>query len=204
VGLAGVTGNGQEALAEVLRGLVAPSKGELRRRSDRIAFIPEDRARDGLAMKLSVADNLMVYRHRDAAFRSKGRIAERAVSNFVQQAVERTGVALHSIAAPAQSLSGGNQQKLVIAREFDRQPDLVVAHNPYRGLDVAAAAAVRQLILRARDAGAGVLLISPDLEDLFDIANRIMFLSNGQVSESIDPRSTTLHALGSLLGGGLS
>jgi len=111
---------------------------------------------------------------------------------------------LSTIAAPATSLSGGNQQKLVIAREFDREPDLIVAHNPYRGLDVVATAAVRQLILRVRLAGAGVVLISPDLDDLFDVSDRIIFLSNGRVSGSIDPRSTTVHALGSLLGGDLS
>jgi simple sugar transport system ATP-binding protein len=204
VGVAGVVGNGQEALAEILRGLVAPKSGELRRLSDRIAFVPEDRARDGLAMSLSIADNFMVYRHGDPAFRANGRLLERAVANFVKQATAQAGVVLSSIGAPAISLSGGNQQKLVIAREFDRQPDLVVAHNPYRGLDVAATAAVRELILRMRSAGAGVVLISPDLDDLFDMSDRIIFLSNGRVSGSIDPRSTTVHALGSLLGGDLS
>jgi general nucleoside transport system ATP-binding protein len=204
VGVAGVVGNGQETLAEILRGLVAPSHGELRRVSDRIAFVPEDRARDGLAMSLSIADNLMVYRHGDPAFRANGRLVERAVSNFVRRAAEQVGLVLSTIAAPATSLSGGNQQKLVIAREFDREPDLIVAHNPYRGLDVVATAAVRQLILRVRLAGAGVVLISPDLDDLFDVSDRIIFLSNGRVSGSIDPRSTTVHALGSLLGGDLS
>jgi ABC-type uncharacterized transport system ATPase subunit len=204
VGVAGVVGNGQEALAEVLRGLVSPTDGELHRVSDRVAFIPEDRARDGLAMKLSIADNLMVYRHRDPTFQSNGRLVEKAVSTFVQRAIERTGVVLSSLGAPALSLSGGNQQKLFIAREFDREPDLVVAHNPYRGLDVAATVAVRQLILQMRVAGAGVVLISPDLDDLFDVSDRIIFLSNGRVSGSVDPRFTTLHELGSLLGGDLS
>jgi general nucleoside transport system ATP-binding protein len=204
IGIAGVAGNGQEKLAEVMRGLLMPSEGVFKCVSERIAFIPEDRARDGLAMALSIADNLMVYRHRDPRFRANGRLSGRAVSSFVQATVERTGVVLQSISASAASLSGGNQQKLVLAREFERQPDLIIAHNPYRGLDVAATAAVRRLLLEARDAGAAVVLISPDLDDLFDIANRIMFLSNGRLSESIDPRSTTLHALGTLLGGGWS
>jgi general nucleoside transport system ATP-binding protein len=204
VGIAGVVGNGQETLAEVLRGLAVPEGGELRHGSDRVAFVPEDRARDGLAMTLSIADNLMVYRHKDPAFRARGRLLARAVADFVQETVDRTGVALQSIGAPAKTLSGGNQQKLVIAREFDRQPDLVVAHNPYRGLDVAAAAAVRRLLLQARDAGAAIVLISPDLEDLFDISDRILFLSNGRVTGAVDPRATTLHALGNLLGGALS
>jgi ABC-type uncharacterized transport system ATPase subunit len=204
VGVAGVVGNGQEALAEVLRGLAVPTKGALRCVSPRVAFIPEDRARDGLAMNLSIADNLMVYRHRDAAFRKVGRLDGHATSDFVQKLVDGAGVVLGSATAPASSLSGGNQQKLVIAREFDRRPDLIVAHNPFRGLDVGATEAVRRLLLTARDSGAAIVLISPDLDDLFDMANRIVFLTNGRVSGSVDPRSTTVFALGSLLGGAAS
>jgi ABC-type uncharacterized transport system ATPase subunit len=201
VGIAGVVGNGQEALAEVLRGLAQPLKGELRCASRRVAFIPEDRARDGLAMTLSIADNLMVYRHRDPKFHARGRLNVRAISEFVQDLVERAGIAFRNVAASASSLSGGNQQKLVIAREFDLGPDLIVAHNPYRGLDVGAAEAVRRSLLMARDSGAAIVLISPDLDDLFDISNRIVFLSNGRVSGSVDPHSTTVHAIGTLLGG---
>ena len=201
VGIAGVVGNGQEALAEVLRGLAVPHRGQVRCVSQRVAFIPEDRARDGLAMSLSIADNVMVYRHRESDFHAGGRINGRAMSEFVRHTVSRAGVVLQNIDLPAASLSGGNQQKVVIAREFDRQPDLIVAHNPYRGLDVGAAAAVRRSLLEARNSGAGVVLISPDLDDLFDISNRIVFLSNGRVSGSVDPRSTTALALGALLGG---
>jgi general nucleoside transport system ATP-binding protein len=201
VGVAGVAGNGQEALAELLRGLASPSDGELRRIPRQVAFIPEDRARDGLAMTLSISDNAIIYRHREPPYRARGRINMRAVTEFVRELVDRAGIAIYSTAAPASSLSGGNQQKLVIAREFDRRPDLIVAHNPYRGLDVAAAEAVRRSLLDARDRGAAVVLICPDLDDLFEISNRIVFLSNGCIAGSIDPRSTTVHALGTLLGG---
>lgn len=201
VGVAGVVGNGQEALAEVLRGLVAPVQGQLRSVSRQVAFIPEDRARDGLAMTLSIIDNLMVYRHRDAMFHTVGQLNMHAISKFVRDLVGQAGVVLHSLMGPASSLSGGNQQKLVIAREFDRKPDLIVAHNPYRGLDVSATEAVRRSLLKARDAGAAVVLISPDLDDLFDVSNRIVFLSNGRITGSVDPHSTTVHALGTLLGG---
>lgn len=201
VGVAGVIGNGQEALAETLRGLVAPVQGQFRSISRRVAFIPEDRARDGLAMTLSIIDNLIVHRHRDLMFHTVGQLDMPAISRFVQDLVGQAGVVLHSLVEPAWSLSGGNQQKLVIAREFDRKPDLIVAHNPYRGLDVSATEAVRQSLLRARDSGAAVVLISPDLDDLFDISNRIVFLSNGRITGSVDPHSTTVHALGTLLGG---
>ena len=201
IGVAGVAGNGQEALAEVLRGLAVPTKGTMHRVSGRVAFIPEDRARDGLAMTMSIADNLIVYKHRDADLRVRGRLHGPAISKFVNELIDQAGVIARSAAAPASTLSGGNQQKLVIAREFDRQPDLIIAHNPYRGLDVAATEAVRRSLLQARDSGAAVVLISPDLDDLFDISNRILFLTEGRISGSVDPRSTTVLAIGALLGG---
>lgn len=201
VGIAGVAGNGQEALAELLRGLAVPETGAVRIEPRRVAFVPENRARDGLALSMSVADNLMIYRHRERPFRVGFRLNGRAISEFVRGQVQRADVALRSIAAPASSLSGGNQQKLVIARELDRGPDLIVAHNPYRGLDVGATEAVRRSLLAARDSGAGVVLISPDLDDLFEVSNRILFLSNGRISGSVDPRLTTVLALGALLGG---
>ena len=201
VGVAGVAGNGQQALAEALRGLAVPTAGKIGCISQRIAFVPEDRARDGLAMSLSIVDNLMIYRHRDPDFHKSGRLDTYAAGEFAQALVDQAGVVPRAITAAASGLSGGNQQKLVIAREFDRKPDLIVVHNPYRGLDVSAAEYVRRALLNARDEGAAVVLISPDLDDLFDICNRIVFLSNGRISESIDPRSTTVHAVGSLLAG---
>jgi simple sugar transport system ATP-binding protein len=152
-------------------------------------------------MTLSISDNLIVYRHRELQFRASGRLNVRAITKFAQDKIEQAGVVLQNVTALASSLSGGNQQKLVIAREFDVQPDLIVAHNPYRGLDVGAGEAVRRSILKARDAGAAVVLISPDLDDLFEISNRIVFLSNGRILGSVDPHSTTVHALGALLGG---
>ena len=201
VGIAGVAGNGQEALAEVLRGLAVPTRGTKRGTSGRVALIPEDRARDGLAMTMSIADNLIVYKHRDSDLRVRGRLYEPAISKFVKGLVDRAGVVARHMGAQASTLSGGNQQKLVIAREFDRKPDLIIAHNPYRGLDVAATEAVRRSLLQARDAGAAVVLISPDLDDLFDMSNRILFLTEGRISGCVDPRSTTVLAIGALLGG---
>jgi simple sugar transport system ATP-binding protein len=201
VGIAGVAGNGQEALAEVLRGLVVPTKGTMNCVSGCVAFIPEDRARDGLAMTMSIADNLIVYKHRDKDLRARWRLHGPAITKFANETMAKAGVLGRSAAAPASTLSGGNQQKLVIAREFDRKPDLIIAHNPYRGLDVAATEAVRRSLLKARDSGAAVVLISPDLDDLFDISNRILFLTEGRITGCVDPRSTNVLAVGALLGG---
>ncbi len=199
VGVAGVAGNGQELLAEVLRGLCPPTNGTFSCRSNRVAYIPEDRARDGLALGLSIADNAILYRHRERGFSHMGRLDRDAVDRFTARLCETAGVSTSSTALDSGSLSGGNQQKLVIARELDTQPDLIVAHNPYRGLDVGATEIVRKSLLDARDAGAGIVLISPDLDDLFDIADRIVFLSRGQIVGSVDPTSTGVAAVGELL-----
>jgi general nucleoside transport system ATP-binding protein len=201
VGIAGVAGNGQEALAEVLRGLCEPIDGALHRISSRVAYIPEDRARQGLAMSLSVADNAIVYRHRDPNFVKGWRLDFQEVAQFTRRLTDDAGIAGANPKLPAGALSGGNQQKLVIARELDRQPDLIVAHNPYRGLDVGATEAVRRRLLEARDAGTGVVFISPDLDELFDICCRIIFLTNGEVAGTIDPKATAISEVGSLLGG---
>jgi general nucleoside transport system ATP-binding protein len=204
VGIAGVAGNGQEALAEVLRGLSDPIDGTLRRISARVAYIPEDRARQGLAMSLSVADNAIIYRYRDPDFVKGWRINPQTVAHFTRRLTDQAGIAGAGPRLPAGALSGGNQQKLVIARELDKRPDLIVAHNPYRGLDVGATEAVRRRLLDARDAGAGVLFISPDLDELFDICSRIVFLSNGKIAGTIDPKATAISEVGSLLGGSAS
>lgn len=204
VGIAGVVGNGQEALAEVLRGLAVPADGVIRRVSPRVAYIPEDRAHDGLAMTLSVADNAILYRHRESEFVKAWRLDARAVAAFATRLSADANIAVASPSMLARALSGGNQQKLVIARELDTRPDLIVAHNPYRGLDVGAADAVRRRLLSARDAGAGVVFISPDLDELFEISSRIVFLSDGKIVGSIDPQSTAVSEVGHLLGGSLS
>jgi len=201
IGVAGIAGNGQEALAEVLRGLVSPTDGVIRRVSPRVAYIPEDRSHDGLAITLSVADNAILYRHREVAFQKGWSLNSQAIAHFAKTLIHDAGISAASPSIAAGSLSGGNQQKLVIARELDNEPDLIVAHNPYRGLDVGATVSVRQRLLKARDAGAGIVMISPDLDELFDIANRIVFLSNGKIVGSIDPQSTAIAEVGHFIGG---
>ncbi len=152
-------------------------------------------------MSLSVADNAIIYRHRDPDFVKGWRLDLPEVTRFTRRLTDDAGIAGASPKLAAGALSGGNQQKLVIARELDKQPDLIVAHNPYRGLDVGATRAVRQRLLQARDAGAGVVFISPDLDELFDVCSRIIFLTNGKVAGTIDPKATAISEVGSLLGG---
>ena len=200
VGIAGISGNGQEVLAELLCRLVEPAAGSILTRPGTVAYIPEDRSRDALAPTLSVADNAIVHRHRDPALRRNGQLAPSLVGEFVAGIVSAGSVQAASTESRASSLSGGNQQRLVVARELERHPNLIVAHNPYRGLDIGAAGDVRRRLLAARDGGSGVVLISPDLEDLFDIADRILVIGNGRFVGDVDPRRTTAQEVGALLG----
>ena len=200
VGIAGISGNGQEVLAELLCGLVEPASGSIVTRPGTVAYIAEDRSRDALAPTLSVADNAIVHRHRDPSLRRNGQLVSTLVGEFVAGIVSAGSVQAASTESRVSSLSGGNQQRLVVAREFERRPDLIVAHNPYRGLDIGAAGDVRRRLLAARDGGSGVVLISPDLEDLFDIADRILVIGNGRFVGDVDPRRTTAQEVGALLG----
>jgi simple sugar transport system ATP-binding protein len=201
VGVAGIAGNGQEALAEVLRGLAQPSSGRISRVSSHAAYIPEDRATDGLAMTLPISDNAILYRHREPRFSKLGHLDAGAIGAFASELARAAGIPAPRPTLPAGALSGGNQQKLVIARELDMHPNLIIAHNPYRGLDVGAANAVRGRLLDARDAGAAIVLISPDLDELFDIAGRIVFLSQGRIVGTVDPRNTAIEEVGHMLSG---
>lgn len=201
VGVAGVVGNGQEALAEVLRGLAVESDGAISRISPRVAYIPEDRANEGLALTLSLSDNAILYRHQEKDFVKHWRLDAGVVATFTEQLLRKAGITAATMGMRAGALSGGNQQKLVIERELDTKPDLVVAHNPYRGLDLGAIDSVRRKLLATAEAGAGVVFISPDLDELFDISSRIVFLADGRITGSVDPKSTTVSQVGSLLGG---
>jgi len=201
VGVAGVIGNGQDALAGVLTGLLEPSSGEVEPRPERVAYIPEDRAAEGLATGLSIRDNAIVHRHRDPGLHSWGRLASRPVLDFVGTLLSNAGIRVPGPAIDAGALSGGNQQRLVLAREFDLEPDLIVANNPYRGLDIGATADIRERLLDARGRGVGVLLISPDLDELFDISDRLVVLFEGRLAGELDAREAELREVGRLMAG---
>lgn len=202
VGVAGVVGNGQQALAEVLTGLASAAAGEIAPAPETIAFIPEDRAREGLANSLSILDNAIVHKHRESSLGRGLQLRRSAIRRFTQELVERSGVHVERIDAKASSLSGGNQQKLVLGRELETDPDLIVADNPYRGLDIGAIAAVREQLLEASETGrAAVLLISPDLDDLFDIADEIIVLFQGRIVGRLRPDETDAGAVGKMLSG---
>lgn len=206
-GVAGVAGNGQNELAEVMMGIAPQISGSIEiedhgdispmtpgaRRRIGLASIPVDRYRFGLAGRRSISDNYAVngvlagkyggwFRFKRALARKRTR---EAVEAFDVQGVRGTGMR-------AGLLSGGNAQKLVIAREFESEPEVVLAHSPSRGLDVRAGAAVHERLRAARDRGAAVILISEDLDEIFLLSDRIGVLSGGRmVAEFEAPASRT-------------
>ncbi|MGH9456589.1 MAG: ABC transporter ATP-binding protein [Thermoanaerobaculia bacterium] len=201
IAIAGVAGNGQNALADLLRGLVEISGGSVEvdgiaasraalRRASGIAHIPPDRTRDGIIHELSVAENLALRRGRGGARRAI-REAAGIIERFQIRGTPRQ---------PAGSLSGGNQQKLVLARELETTPRLIVASEPTRGLDVDAAAFVHDRIRAAAADGAGVLLITSDLDEAAALAAAIHVISGGRLSERLAP-STPAATLGLLMAG---
>lgn len=190
LGVAGIEGSGHHELMLALAGHLPPAAGEIRIPSE-IAFIPEHRRRDALISAFSVIENVAL---RDAA-RTRGRMHWPVIARYVSALIERHGIRASSPTAPASSLSGGNQQKLVLARELAAGASLVVAENPTQGLDVRAAAAIQARLREARDAGAGVVVYTSDLDELLTIADRIVVVFGGAVREVLRDAETIGRAM---------
>lgn len=202
VGMGGVDGNGQIALAEVAAGLRRPEAGKLSWRGGefrpdrlRIAYIPQDRRRDGLATEMSVLENLLIDGHRVGRLSRFGVLSTTSVTKWAQRLVEEFDIRADSLDTPVANLSGGNQQKLILARTLSETPELIVAHNPTRGLDVRAASYVHRCLRSAAERGAAVLLITTEVDELIALSDRYFVLSAGcllsgrDVAELIGGRS---------------
>lgn len=190
VGIAGVDGNGQVELAEAIAGIRPYQSGSVdvvpESHSLRIAYIPQDRLRDGLATQLSIADNLMIEGHKHLNLRRLGLILPGLAKRWREKLVSRFEIAMSDERLPAGSLSGGNQQKLVLARLLEDRPDCIIAVDPTRGLDVRAARFVRNRLTECARLGSCVLLFSSDLDELQDVADRLAVMSEGKLLEGGD------------------
>lgn len=201
LGIAGVDGNGQRELFEVLAGLRAPASGEmrvgdrpLRPRSPAdvlaagIDVIPPDRRREGLVLQMSVAENLLLHHRSLAALtRRSGLIDWRRVRAHARTLVAEYGIRVADIDTPVQYLSGGNQQRTILARELTATPRVLVAVNPTRGLDFAATQFVFHTLAQLAARGAGVVLISTDLDEVLALSDRVAVLYRGHLSEALEP-----------------
>ncbi|QQZ63836.1 ABC transporter ATP-binding protein [Paenibacillus sonchi] len=214
VGVAGVAGNGQKELAEVLTGLRTWKNGDIifdggpvKSASVRgaidsgISHVPENRMKSGLAGRLGSVDNLLFKSYRSSGHSKFGFLKAAKNRSWSQELVERFNVKTPALDTPVQQLSGGNQQKLLFAREVSHQPKLMVAVHPTQGLDVGATAGVHELLMELRSTGSGVLLISEDLDELLQLSDRILVIYNGSIIGESDHEHADREHIGLLMAG---
>ena len=215
VGLAGVAGNGQSALAALLSGTLEPSAGEIRIDSEtirrfsardfiarRVGRIPEDRHATGVVGDMAVWENLISERLREKPLWRWGRIIDFAACKaYARRLVEQFDIRGAGIDGTTRLLSGGNMQKLILARTLDRAPRFILASQPIRGLDEGAIAAVHRRLLDAKREGAAILVISEDLDEILAIADRVVVIHAGRTSAPLDVRDADARRLGLMMAG---
>jgi len=214
LGIAGVAGNGQRELAEVLTGLRQPTSGKLlfgnlpldahtnwMEVGQKLAHIPEDRAAVGSVPALGVAENLILKRYNRPPISTGWSINFAAVRQNGVRLVEKYRIATPTVDTPVRMLSGGNLQKVILARETSGQPKLMIAVHPTRGLDVGAIEGIHKLLIDLRDQGTAILLISEDLDELFSLADRVAVMYEGQIVGETLPERTNIDAIGLMMAG---
>jgi simple sugar transport system ATP-binding protein len=215
VAVAGVAGNGQRELAETIAGIRSPTQGEVRvagralRCGDPrsaigagVAYVPEDRLGTGVAPSLSIASNLVLKSYRRAPVSRGPLLLLRSIRDRAHELIHRYAIAAPGPDAPARLLSGGNLQKVVLAREFSGHPRLLVAASPTRGLDVGAIETVHAYLREAAAGGVGVLLLSEDLDEILELADRVAVMYEGRVLGELDAGTATVEEIGLLMAGG--
>ena len=214
--IAGIDGNGQTELVYGLTGLESAKSGRIclrgedithasiRRRSTMgMSHIPEDRHKHGLVLDYSLEDNMVLQRYFEPEFVTKtGFLKRRAIRSYASRLIEQYDV--RSGQGPvtvARSMSGGNQQKAIIAREIDKDPELLIAVQPTRGLDVGAIEYIHKQIVSQRGSGKGVLLVSLELDEVMALSDRILVMYEGEIVGELDPKTTTVEELGLYMAG---
>lgn len=214
VGIAGVSGNGQSELSLALAGLLPPDAGRIlldgRDVTGRsaaeiarlgVANIPEDRHRMGIVLPFTLAENVILQRSADPAFSRAGLLRRAEVARATDAILRRFRVKPLDPGAVIGGLSGGNQQKLVVGRELSRDPRFLVINQLTRGIDIGAMEIVMQEVLRQRDAGTAILLVSTELEELFSVADRILVMCGGELIGEVPPDRARLEEIGLMMGG---
>ena len=214
LGVAGVDGNGQVELAEALAGVRAPVSGRIEiggqdvtgldaaeRRTRGVAYIPEDRGGKGLVNTFSLAENFVLKTRRTSAFSRLGWLLRSAIRRFAAQRIAAFDVRPPNPDATAQSLSGGNQQKVIVARELAGEPVVLIANQPTRGVDVGAIEFIHAQLLEQRDRGAAVVLISLELDEIHQLADRIVVMFDGLIVGEVAAEDATDEELGLWMAG---
>jgi simple sugar transport system ATP-binding protein len=214
LGVAGVSGNGQYELAEALTGLRKSTKGRVflekkdvtncsaREMNDlNVAHIPAERIRIGVVPALSIRENLILKKYRHSPFSHGEFLDNKEIEENACRAISDYQIAAPNCETPVKLLSGGNIQKVILARELSENPNLIVAVHPTYGLDIGATEQVRQVLLAQRERGAATLLISEDLEEIMTLSDRILVLFNGEVMGILDAESVDIEEIGLMMAG---
>src|SRR5690606_39025567 len=214
LGVAGVQGNGQTELVYALTGLLHAEEGTIELEGKKlhnatprqilesgVAHIPEDRQRHGLILSFPIHDNLMLCTYYKEPFARGVSLQEKQIISNAQALVEQFDVRTPNIYVNVGTLSGGNQQKVIVAREFSRPIDLLIASQPTRGLDVGSIEYIHKQIIKKRDEGAGVLVVSSELDEILALSDRIAVMYKGQIMDILDADKASKEQLGLLMAG---
>lgn len=214
VGIAGVDGNGQSELIEAITGLTRVQSGQIllndqdiTNKSPRkitesgLGHIPQDRHKFGLVLDYSVGENMVLQTYYKEPFSKSGILNLKEIYRYAKKMISAYDVRTPDAYTKARSLSGGNQQKAIIGREVDRSPDLLIAAQPTRGLDVGAIEFIHKKLVEERDKGRAVLLISFELDEILDVSDRIAVMFDGKVVADVKPEETNEQELGLLMAG---
>jgi len=215
LGIAGVDGNGQTELAEVFAGLRKPDKGSVRigdhdpaaavspyeRIRQGVYYIPAERKKRGSALALSLSMNLILKNHATHPFSRRGILNYAAIQTFARKQIEEYDIRCPSSEIPAETLSGGNLQKLILSREISGKPKLLIAEQPTRGLDVGAIENIHSLLLSERDRGSSVVLISADLDEILALSDRVVVMYEGEIAFTSEDPESAREEIGLAMGG---
>lgn len=210
-GIAGIDGNGQNELIEAIVGLI-PSAGKIifngyeiqnlptRKRYEKgIAYIPADRQQDGLVLNFTVAENIVLKRYYRKPYSNKGFLNYKTIISEADKLIHEFDVRPPDYRLFAKNLSGGNQQKVILAREFSSNPDLLIAVQPTRGMDVGAIEYIHRKLIELRDSGKAVLLVSLELDEILNLSDRIAVMYSGKIMDILDSKTATKEEIGLLM-----
>lgn len=204
IGVAGVEGNGQTELFELLASQRQPDSGDITRSAPdvTVALVPQDRHHEGLSLDLPVSHNLLYPKIMQGEYRRLGLLNHAAIAARAREMIARSDIRTHSHATLARSLSGGNQQKIVVARAMAESASIIVVYQPTRGLDMAAAEAVLTRLADAADAGTTVIVISSNIEELIRVSDRIVVMNGGRITGEVAGDEMSIDRIGTLMTSG--
>ncbi|MBZ2057040.1 ABC transporter ATP-binding protein [Streptococcus sanguinis] len=215
VGVAGIDGNGQSELIQAITGLRKVKSGSIKIKGRevvglsprkitemQVSHVPEDRHRDGLVLEMMLSENIALQTYYKEPLSNKGVLNYNQINSYACKLMEEFDVRAASELVPAGALSGGNQQKAIIAREVDRNPDLLIVSQPTRGLDVGAIEYIHKRLISERDKGKAVLVVSFELDEILNLSDRIAVIHDGKIQGIVKPSETNKQELGILMAGG--